>query len=79
MILNPLTDINIFVKHLWSSSISLNWRAPLHVENKLYGVLVLFYQNTMELRSSLSWNENELDLKKTSVTQEEWGPLLEEG
>lgn len=48
MTVNPLTDINIFVKHLWASSISLNWRAPLHVAYELYVVLVLFYQNTIK-------------------------------
>lgn len=65
MIVNPLTDINIFVKHLWASSISLNWRAPLHVAYELYVVLVLFYQNTMEIwrilnietKTNLTWKK----------------------
>lgn len=73
MIVNPLTDINIFVKHLWASSISLNWRAPLHVAYELYVVLVLFYQNTMEIwrilnietKTNLTWKKNKRKNRKS--------------
>lgn len=73
MIVNPLTDINIFVKHLWASSISLNWRAPLHIAYELYVVLLLFYQNTMEIwrilnietKTNLTWKKNKRKNRKS--------------